>query len=113
MSNQLFSGCWVPLSIHGSLLGSMCWVYIALQELQAVAFILGQLAFHLAIKVVALHFDTSIMKAYLCSQGGTVSPFFQASLPHLSSGQQTWFYLIPAYIPTHLSVEANFLSWGS
>ena len=43
--------------------------------------ILHSLAFSLAGKVVALHLVNSIVKAYLCNQGGTVSPFFQAGLP--------------------------------
>ena len=59
----------------------MCRAHIALQELQAVAMMLHQMAFHLSGKVVALHLDNSTAKAYLCNQGGTVSPFsFQAGL---------------------------------
>ena len=34
-----------------------------------------RMAFHLSGKVVALHLDNSTAKAYLCNQGGTVSPF--------------------------------------
>ena len=36
---------------------------------------LHRMAFHLSCKVVALHLDNSMAKAYLCKQGGTVSPF--------------------------------------
>ena len=49
--------------------------HIALQELQAVAIILCRMAFYLSGKVVALYLDNSTAKAYLCNQGGTVSPF--------------------------------------
>ena len=53
----------------------MCGVHITSQELQVVALMLHQVAFHLACKVVALHLDNSNAKAYLCNQGGTVSSF--------------------------------------
>ena len=36
---------------------------------------LHRMAFRLSGKVVALHLDNSTAKAYLCNQGGTVSPF--------------------------------------
>ena len=39
------------------------------------SFRLCKMAFHLSGKVVALHVDNSIAKAYLCNQGGTLSPF--------------------------------------
>ena len=41
-----FSSCLVTLSVCGSRSGSMCWVHIALQELQAVALMLCQMTFH-------------------------------------------------------------------
>ena len=84
-----FQGSGVPLSVSGSWSGSMCRAHVAWQELQAIAIMLGRMAFCLSGKVVALHLDNSTAKAYLCNQGG-----------------------IPAYIPTHLSVEADYLSWG-
>ena len=37
---------------------------------------------------------------------------FQAGLPDIESDQKTQYYSIPAYISTHLSVEADYLSWG-
>ena len=36
---------------------------------------LCRIAFHLSGKVVALCLEDSTAKAYLCNQGGTVSPF--------------------------------------
>ena len=54
---------------------SLCRAHIALQELQAVAMMLCRMAFCLSGKVVVLHLDNSTAKAYLCNQGGTVSPF--------------------------------------
>ena len=70
-----FQGSGLPLSVSGAWSGSLCRAHIALQELQAVAIMLCRMAFHLSGKVVALHLDNSTAKAYLCNQGGTVSPF--------------------------------------
>ena len=70
-----FQGYGLPLSISGAWSGSLSRAHIALQELQAVAIMLRRMAFHLSGKVVAWHLDNSIAKAYLCDQGGTVSPF--------------------------------------
>ena len=70
----------LPLSVSGSWSGSRCRAHNAVQELQAVAMMLCRMALHLSGKVVALHLDNSMAKAYLCSQGGTVSPFFQVGL---------------------------------
>ena len=70
-----FQGSGLPLSVSGSWLGSLCKTHIALQELQAVAIMLCRMAFHLSSKVVALYLDNSTAKAYLCNQGGTMSPF--------------------------------------
>ena len=71
-----FQGFGLPLSVSGSLSGYICKAHISLQELQGVALMLHRMAFHLSGKVVALHaLDNSTAKAYLCNQGGTVSPF--------------------------------------
>ena len=70
-----FQGSGLPLSLSGAWSGSLCRAHIALQELEAVAIMLRRMAFCLSGKVVALHLDKSIAKAYLCNQGGTVSPF--------------------------------------
>ena len=67
--------------------------HITLQELQAVAMMLHRMACCLSGKLVALHLDNSTAKAYLCNQGGTVSPFyFPAGLPDTESDQQAWYY---------------------
>ena len=71
------------------------------------------MAFHLSSKVVALHLDNNTFKAYICNQGGTVSPFHcrvACNMLHLANKHDDT--LIPAYIPTHLKVEANFLLQG-
>ena len=65
----------LPLSVSGSRSGSMCRAHITLQEIQAIVMMLHRMAFHLFGKVVAFHWDNSTAKAYLCNQGGTVSPF--------------------------------------
>ena len=89
----------------------MCRAHIALQELQAIAMMLCRMAFCLSAKVVALHLDYSIAKAYLYNHGGTVSPFLSrlaCQIPSLTD--KHCITLIPAYIPTHLNVEADYLS---
>ena len=107
-----FQGSGLPSSVSGSWSGSMCRAQIALQELQAIAMMLHRMAFHLSGKVGALHLDNSTAKAYLCNQGGTVSPFLSTlACQILSLTHKHGITLIPAYIPTHLSVEANYLSW--
>ena len=62
--------------------------------------------------MVTLHLDNSTAKVYLCNQGGTVSPFLsRLAYLILSLTDKHGITLIPAYIPTHLNVEADFLSW--
>ena len=107
-----FQGSGLPLSVNGSWLDSLCRANIALQELQAVSIMLRRMAFHLSGKVVALHLDNSTAKAYLCNQGGTVSPFLsRLACWILSLTDKHGITLLPAYIPTHLNVEADYLSW--
>ena len=90
----------------------MCRAHIALQELQAVSMMLCRMAFHLSGKVVALHLDNSMAKAYLCNQGCTVSPFLsRLACQILSLTDKHGIALIPAYISTHLNLETNYLSW--
>ena len=73
---------------------------------------LHRMAFCPSGKVVALHLDNSTAKAYLCNQGGTVSPFLsRLACWILSLTNKHGITLLPAYIPTHLNVEADFLSW--
>ena len=72
---------------------------------------LHRMAFHLSGKVVALHFDNSTAKAYLCNQGDTVSPFHsRLACQILSLTDKHNITLLQAYIPTHLNVEADYLS---
>ena len=107
-----FQGSGLPLSVSGPWSGYMCWAHIALQELQAIAMMLHRMTFCLSGKVVALHLDNSSGKAYLCNQGGTVSPFLsRLACWILSLTNKHGITLIPAYMPTHLNVEANYLSW--
>ena len=107
-----FQGSGLPLLVSGSWSGSLCRAHIALQELQAVATMLRRMAFCLSGKVIALHFDDSTAKAYLYNQGGTVSPFLsRLTCWILSLTDKHGITLLPAYIPTHLSVKADFLSW--
>ena len=104
-----FQASGLSLSVSGSWSGSMCRAHIALQELQTVTMMLCRMAFHLSGKVVILHLDNSTAKAYLYNQGGTVSPFLSRLACQILS--LTDKQGIPAYIPTHLNVEANYLSW--
>ena len=106
-----FQGSGLPLSVSGAWSGSMSRARIALQELQAVAIMLCSMAFCLSGKVVALHLDNSTAKAYLCNQGDTVSPFLsRLACQILSLTDKHCITLLPTYIPTHLNVEADFLS---
>ena len=59
---------------------------------------LHRMAFHLSDMMVALHLDNSTTKVYLCNKSSTLSP------------DKHSITLIPAYIPTHLNVEADHLS---
>ena len=105
-------GSQLPLSVSGSWSGSLSRAHIALQELQVVAIMLCRMTFHLSGKVVALHLDNNTAKAYLCNQGGTVSPFLsRLACQILSLTDKHGITLLPAYIPTHINVEADFLSW--
>ena len=70
-----FQGSGLPLLVSGCWSHSLCRAHITLQELQTIAMMLHRMAFHLSGKVVALHLDNITAKAYLCNQGGTVSPF--------------------------------------
>ena len=107
-----FQGSGFPLLVSGAWSGSLYRDHIALQELQAVAIMLHRMAFHLSGKVVALHLDNSTAKAFLCNQGGTVSPFLsRLTCQILSLTDKHGITLLPAFIPTHLNVEADYLCW--
>ena len=87
--------------------------YIALQELQVVAMMLCRMAFHLSGKVVTFHLDNTTVKAYLCNQGGKVSPFLsRLACQILSLTNKHHITFIPAYIPTNLNMTADYLSLG-
>ena len=89
----------------------MCRAHIALQELQAIVMMLHRKTFCVSGKVVALHLDNSTAKAYLCNKDGTVFPFLsRLACWILSLTNEHGISLIPAHIPTHLNVEANYLS---
>ena len=93
----------------------MCRAHIALQELQPVAMMLCRMAFHLSSKVVSLHFDNSTAKAYLCNQGGIVSPFLsRLACQILSLTDKHGITHIPVYIHLsfHLNVEVNLYVLG-
>ena len=64
----------------------MCKAHIALWKLQAVVTMLCRMVFQLSGKVAALHLGTCTVKACLCNQGGTVSPFFAG----LCAGYWAW-----------------------
>ena len=91
----------------------MCRAHIALQQLQAITMMMYRLAFCLSSKVVAMHLDNSTAKVYLCNQGATVSPFLsRLACQILSVTNKHSITLIPAYIPIHLNVEADYLLHG-
>ena len=74
---------------------------------------LHRMAFCLSGKVVALHLDNRTAKAYLCNQGCTVSHFLsRLACWILSLTEKHGITLISPYIPTHLNVEADYLSQG-
>ena len=60
-----------------------------------------------------MHLDNSTAKTCLCNQVGTVSPYLSRLASWiLSLTEKQSIILIPASIPTHLNVEADYLSWG-
>ena len=85
-----------------------------LRELEGVVLMLHRMALHLSGKVmVALHLDNSTSKGYLHNHSSTVSLFPpRLSCCTLDLAGIHGITLIPAYVPTHLNVETNYLSWG-
>ena len=91
----------------------MCKVHCHVRIFQAVAMMLCRMTFQVYGKLVALHSVNSTAKAYLCNQVGRVSPFLsRLACQILSLTSKLSITLIPAYMPTHLNVEANYLLWG-
>ena len=72
---------------------------------------LHRIAFHLSCKLVAIHVDNNTAKAYLCNQDGTVSSVLSGlACCILPLAGQHGITLIPACIPIHINVEADYLS---
>ena len=69
------------------------------------------MAFQLSGKVVALYLDSSTAKAYLCNQSAASIYLSRLECHILNRAIKYGITLIPAYIPTHLNVEADDLSW--
>ena len=87
--------------------GSYCLTWI-----QAVALTLHEMAFWLSGEVVAL-LDSITVKAYLCNQDCTASPFLSRLTCNIFNLADMYgITLIPSYIPTHLNVEADYLAQG-
>ena len=110
--------CWVfyiqdfgvPTICCGTWSVSMHKAHIPLQKLQAVVLMLHKMAFCLCSKVVTLHLDKSTANPYLCNQGCAASLFLSRLGCHIMNlANKHVIFLIPAYIPTHLNVEAIFL----
>ena len=103
-------GAEVPISCYGTWSGS---ISIALQELQAVGLMLCRMAFQLSNEVVALHLNNNTVNAYSCNQGSRDSLFLSRLACHIFNlANKCGITLIPAYAPTHLKVEANYISVG-
>ena len=80
---------------------------------QVVSLTMHKMVFQLSNMVVGLHLNNSTGKAYLCNYSGTASPFLSELACHIFNlANKHSITLIPAYIPTHLNVEANYLFWG-
>ena len=91
---------------------SVCNAHIALHGLQAVVLMLHRMVFSLSGKVVALHFSDSAPNFYSCNQSGHVCFLSRLGCHILNLAAKHGTTLIPACMPTHLNVEASFLSWG-
>ena len=72
---------------------------------------LCKMTFQLSSKVVALHLDITIAKTCLCNEGGTASLFLSRLAYHsVNLVNRHGITPIQECIPTHLSVEADYLS---
>ena len=70
------------------------------------------MAFWFSGKGVALYLDSITVKAYLCNQDCTASPFLSRLACNIFNLADMYgITLIPAYIPTHLNVEVGHISW--
>ena len=67
------------------------------------------MAFLLSSKVDTLHLDNSTVKAYLCNHGDTASTFLSRLACYiLNLANVHGINLLPAYLPNHLNVEADY-----
>ena len=67
---------------------------------------LYKMVFWISSKVVASPLDSKTAKAYLFNQGGTASLLSRLACHILNLADKHGITLIPAYILTHLNVEA-------
>ena len=96
-----FQGSGLPLSFSGTWLNSVLRLCIALQKVQAVALMLCRMERWLPCIWTEYCYS-------LCNQGGTVSHFLSRACCILSLDEKHGITFIPAYIPTHLNVEADY-----
>ena len=91
-----FQGSGLPLSVSGPWSDSMCRAHIALQELQAIAMMLHQMAFHLSGKVVAL-----LPEWYLLPQVAQADfhPWGLPGVDLLASSCSTHYYTMESPLP--------------
>ena len=74
---------------------------------------LYKMAFQLSGKVVAIHLDNILVKAYLCSQGVTACPFLSRLACHICNLTDLHIVnFLSVYFLIHLNVEAEYLSQG-
>ena len=106
-----FQGSRFPSPVVVSCLVPCTRFILLCRELQPVALILCKMAYGLSGKVVSLHLDKSTTKAYICNCGGTASLFLsRLASCILNLPNRLDITLFPACTPTHLNVEADYLS---
>ena len=94
-------------------LGLCVRLILPCRNFRQLAMMLGRMAFWISGKVVTLHLDNCTAKAYLCKSSGTVSPFLsRLACWILNLTDKHSSTLIPAYIPTHVNIVADYLSQG-
>ena len=82
-------------------------VYVMFMWCHRNSWMLCTLAFHLSDKFGAVHLENSTAQAYLCNQDETLSLFLSTLACHIMNlADKHGTALIPAYILTHLNVEA-------
>ena len=87
-------------------------VQSVLKTHQVIVLMLCRMAVYLSCKVITLHLDNSTAKAYLCSQGDTVSLSLSILDFHIFNvANKHGITHIPAYIHMHFNVDADYLLW--